>query len=152
MSSIIANSSSVRPTSLRPSGRRLLRAGVLTILAAVAANLVVRLLAGALIPIDPAFLPLGFGAIAAFTILGVGLGALVYAFIARRAANPARTFTIVAVIALVVSILPNLALMANPAAAPMPGGTAAYYGLLILFHVVAGVVAIVLLPRLGRGQ
>jgi predicted membrane channel-forming protein YqfA (hemolysin III family) len=146
MSSIRVNSSFTRP-----NGRRLLQAGLLTIVAAVVANLVVRLLVGALTPIDPAFLPLGFGAITAFTVLGVALGAVVYALIARRAANPARTFTVVAVVALVVSILPNLALMANPAAAPMPGGTAAYYGLLILFHIVAGVVAIVLLPRLGRG-
>jgi hypothetical protein len=39
--------------------------------------------------------------------------------------------------------------MANPAAAPMPGGSAAYYGLLIVFHLVAGIIAIVLLPRLA---
>jgi hypothetical protein len=128
---------------------RLLRAGLLTVVIAVLANVVVRLLVGALIPIDPAFQPLGLGAIVAFTVLGVGLGALVFAFIARRSSRPTRTWTIVASIALILSILPNLGLMANPAAAPMPGGSAAYYGLLIVFHLVAGIIAIVLLPRLA---
>jgi hypothetical protein len=144
------SSASVRSqpsTSVTPA--RLLRAGLLTLLAAVLGNVVVRLLLGALTPIDPAFLPLGLGALVTFTALGVGLGALVFAFIARRSSRPVRTWTIVASIALFVSILPNLGLMANPAAAPMPGGSAAYYGLLIVFHLVAGIIAIVLLPRLA---
>jgi hypothetical protein len=147
-------SSSVRiqsePADQRVSGRRLLGAGLATIAVAVVANLLVLAIVKAVAQPNPAFLPLSAGAVTAFTTLGVGLGAIVFAIIARRSQRPTRTFRIVAVIALVLSILPNLGLMANPSSAPMPGGTASDYGLLILFHIVAGLVAIVLLPRLAR--
>jgi hypothetical protein len=117
---------------------------------AVVANLIARAVLGLFMTFDPAFLPLTFGPIAIFTALGVAVGALVFAFIARRSARPNRTWTIVAVIALIVSIVPNFASMANPTAMPFPGGTAAGFGALIIFHIVAGVVAIVLLPTLAK--
>jgi thiol:disulfide interchange protein len=120
------------------------------VVVAVVANLVVRAILGLFMDFDPAFLPLTFGPIAIFTALGVGLGALVFALIARRSARPNRTWTIVAVVALIVSILPNLASMANPSALPFPGGTAASFGALIVFHIVAGLVAILLLPALAK--
>ncbi|MCU0508380.1 MAG: DUF6069 family protein [Anaerolineae bacterium] len=134
----------------RPSGALLFRAGLITVVVAVAANLIVRAILGLFMTFDPAFLPLTFGPIAIFTALGVALGALVFAFIARRSARPNRTWRIVAVVALIVSILPNFASMANPSAMPFPGGTAAGFAVLILFHIVAGLVAIVLLPRLAH--
>jgi hypothetical protein len=58
----------------------------------------------------------------------------------KRSQNPARTFWWVAIVALLLSILPNLGLMADPSAAPMPGGTAQANGVLIVFHFVAGLV------------
>jgi hypothetical protein len=136
--------------SARPSGATLFRAGLITVVVAVVANLVARALLGLFMTFDPAFLPLTYGPIAIFTALGVAVGALVFAFIARRSARPNRTWTIVAVIALIVSILPNFASMANPTAMPFPGGTAGAFAVLIVFHLVAGVIAIVLLPRLAQ--
>lgn len=134
----------------RPSGSTLFRAGLITVVVAIVANLVVRALLGLFMTFDPAFLPLTYGTLAIFTAVGVALGALVFAFLARRSARPNRTWTIVAVIALIVSILPNFASMANPTALPFPGGSAAGFGALILFHIVAGLVAILLLPALAK--
>jgi hypothetical protein len=139
-----------REAASRPSGGALLRAGVITVVVAVAANLIARAILGLVMTFDPAFLPLTYGPIAMFTALGVALGSFVFALIARRTAHPNRTWTIIALVALIVSIIPNLALMANPSAAPFPGGTAAGFGALIIFHVVAGLVALLMLPALAK--
>jgi hypothetical protein len=42
-------------------------------------------------------------------------------------------------------------MMANPAAAPFPGASALAFGVLIVFHIVAGLVAILVLTRLTKG-
>ena len=63
------------------------------------------------------------------------MGALVYAWLARRSANPARAYRIVALVALIVSIIPNVLAAFNPAMFPFPGGTATAFLALTLFHV-----------------
>jgi len=40
--------------------------------------------------------------------------------------------------------------MANPQMAPMPGGNALGFGVLIVFHVIAGVITIFVLTRMSR--
>jgi uncharacterized membrane protein YeaQ/YmgE (transglycosylase-associated protein family) len=121
---------------------------LLTIGAAVLANVVTRFIVGlAILAIPSNFDPLRYASIIAFTVLGAVGAVVAYWLIQRVSSNPNRTFTIVAVVALVLSILPNFGLMANPAAAPMPNGTPLGYGVLILFHVVAGVVCIYMLTR-----
>jgi hypothetical protein len=118
----------------------------------VLANWAARALLYAIVPLDPAFPPFSYSSIAIFTVLGVGLGAFVFALIAKRFPHPSRTFRIVALAALVVSIVPNFSLMANPSAGPFPGGSATAYAVLIVFHLVAGAVAIILLPALVRPE
>lgn len=132
------------------AGRRIWLAGIIAVVAAIAANLIVRALLFAWLDLPAGFPPLQPGAIIFFTIVGVGLGAVVYAMVARRSMQPARTFTWIAITALVVSILPNLGLMLNPAAGPFPGGSPLAYGILILFHIIAGFIAIGVITRLGR--
>jgi uncharacterized protein YacL len=95
--------------------------GLAAIVAAVIANLVVRAILTPLLGLSPDFLPFQLPRIILFTVGGTFLGLLVFLLVYRLSSNPTRTFTIVAVVAFFVSILPNLGLMANPAAAPFPG-------------------------------
>lgn len=129
--------------------RRLPRAAALSVLAAVAANLIALFAMRAALDLPAGFPPLTAGAITAFTILGTGLGALVFWWLSGRSRTPVRTYWIVAVVALVVSILPNLAAMGNPAMFPFPGGTSTAFVALIVFHVIAMVVSVVVLTRVA---
>jgi hypothetical protein len=85
----------------------------------------------------PAFLPL--------TVVGV-LGAVIaFAIVGRLARRPVRTFQIVAVVALVLSFLPDIGLFATGA----PGATLPAVLVLMLMHIVAAVVAVGVLTRLA---
>jgi len=100
--------------------------------------------------LSPEFPPLAPAPIALFTALGVGLGAVVYALLARYAARPNRLFTAVASVALVLSLIPNLALALAPGGLPIPGATPGAFLALVPFHLVAGAVAIGALTTMTR--
>lgn len=123
----------------------LLRAGLLSVVAAVVANIIAFFIARAVFDLPADFPPLSVGAITFFTILGTGVGALVYAWLSRRSAHPARTYRLVALVALIVSIIPNILAAVNPAMFPFPGGTATAFLVLTLFHVIAAVVSVMVL-------
>lgn len=93
----------------RLSNATLLRAGGAAVLAAVVANVVTRLLLGAVVPLSPDFMPFTPGPIIAFTLLFTLIGVGVLAVVNRVAANPLRTYNIIGVIAFFVSLIPNLA-------------------------------------------
>lgn len=122
----------------RLSNATLLRAGGIAVLAAVVANVAARFLLGAIVQLSPDFMPLTLGPIIAFTLLFTLIGVVVLLVVNRVAANPLKTYNIIAIIAFFVSLIPNLAGAANPLAMPM-GGTSADYLILIIFHVVAAV-------------
>lgn len=126
------------------------RAAALAVGYSVAANLIARQLLSLVIEFPSGFLPLTPGPIAVFTLLGTAMGGLVFWLLARALPNPLRPFQVIAWAALVLSILPNLALMANPQMSPIPGGSALAYGVLIVFHVIAGVITIFVLTRMSR--
>jgi hypothetical protein len=126
---------------------RMVRAGVNSVLAALVANLIVRFILGMLLDLPGEFAPLQFGAIAFLTILGTSAGAVVFYLISRRSNNPIRIYWIVAMVVLVLSIIPNFVMMANPGLMPFPGGSALTFGVLIVFHVVAGLVSVWVLTR-----
>jgi hypothetical protein len=135
---------------------KLLWAGPLAVLAAVAANLLVRAAALAAFDISPAFVPLnglgggpgGAGPTIAFTAAGVGGGALLLAVLARFTRRPVTVFRTVALAFLLLSFLPDVAMLNNPA---WPGATLESVGTLMAMHVVAGAIAIGLLTTLPRG-
>lgn len=129
---------------------KLLTAGLASVAAAVVANIAAFFIARAVVDLPAGFPPLSVGAIAFFTIIGTGLGALVFAWLSRRSANPVRTYVIVAVIALVVSVIPNFLAAGNPAMFPFPGGNATAFLTLVVFHVVAAVVSVGVLIRMAR--
>lgn len=127
------------------------RAAALAVGYSVAANLIARQLLGQVIEFPAGFLPLTPGPIAVFTLIGTAMGGLVFWLMARALPNPLRPFQVVALVALVLSCIPNFYLMANPQMAPMPGGTPQAFGVLIVFHVIAGLITIFVLSRMTRG-
>ncbi len=133
----------------RLTNATLLRAGGAAVLAAVVANVVARLILGAIVPLSPDFMPFTPGPIIAFTLLFTLIGVGVLAIVNRVAANPLRTYNIIGVIAFFVSLLPNLAGAANPSAMPM-GGSGTDYLILIIFHIVAAVAFLGVLNVLAR--
>lgn len=137
-------------TGNTPPISRILRAGLIAIVAAVVANLIVLVLVRTLLNLPADFPALQFAPIALFTAVGVALGVAVFAIISRVARQPVRTFWIVAMIALIVSLVPNILLALNPAAAPLPGGSALTYGVLSIFHLIAAFVSVPVLTTLSR--
>ena len=128
---------------------RLVGAGVVTVVVAVVGNLVVRALLFALFEMPADFEPFQPVRVTFLTVLGVAAATVAFAVIARRSGRPVRTFRRVAAVAFVLSIVPNLALAANPEAAPFDNASAAGFLILIVFHVVAAVISVILLPRLA---
>ncbi|MCS6940735.1 MAG: DUF6069 family protein [Roseiflexaceae bacterium] len=133
----------------RLSNATLLKAGSAAVAAAVVANVVTRLILGAIVPLSPDFMPFMLGPIVTFTLLFTLIGVGVLAIVNRVAANPLRTYNTIGVIAFFVSLIPNLAGAANPSAMPM-GGTGTDYLILIIFHVVAAVAFLGVLNVLAR--
>jgi hypothetical protein len=125
-------------------------AGSVSMAAAVAANLIVRAFLFVLLDLPGDFPPLQPISVIMFTLIGTGSGVLAYVLVNKYSKNPTRTYLVIAAVALLLSILPNFALMANPAAAPFPDGSALVFGVLILFHIVAALVFIPLLLKLSR--
>ena len=82
--------------------------GPLTVGSAVVAVLLVQWLAVALLESPPRFLH-RYGEPAAITAVLVTLGVVVLAIVSREATQPIRTFRRIAFVALVVSLLPDIA-------------------------------------------
>jgi hypothetical protein len=148
MSNQISNTVTVSNNGVDRS--KLLVAGVASVAAAVVANIVAFFIVRGVLDLPADFPPLSVGAIVAFTLVGTGLGALGFAWLSRRSATPARTYRNVAVVAFILSIIPNLLAALNPTMFPFPGGTPTAFLALILFHVVAAVVSVTVLLRLSR--
>ncbi len=129
----------------RVSLKRLLWVGPLAIVAALAANFIVRAIALAVLDIPADFMPLQTPAFIPFTVVGLLGAILVFAIIGRVARRPVRTFVIVAAVVLVLSFLPDIGLLASGA----PGATLPGILVLMLLHVVAAVIVVALLVRLA---
>ncbi len=115
-------------------------------MAAAAANALVRAIGIAVFDIPPEFEHLALRAVIVSTLAAVLAAGLVYALIARRAHNPDRTFTIVALVALVLSLLAPLSVgLQDPP--EYPGTDAASVGTLMAMHVVAATITIAALTR-----
>jgi hypothetical protein len=139
---------SVTPDSMKNGriGLRLWWVGVLAIIASVAANVLVRLFAVAVLDISPAFEPLsGYGDVISLTAFGVLGAVIVFALLARFARRPILMFKRIAAVALVLSLVPDLLLLV----ASVPGATAVSVGVLMLMHVVAWAISVGMLTTLA---
>jgi hypothetical protein len=124
--------------------KRLLWAGPLTVLAAIAGVLIVRILAVLILrPVNP---PPSLGWIlpGMFTLVLVTGGVLVFAVVARFAKNPLRTYHVIAFIFLLISFLPDIGF----ARSAMPGAGWPTAIALMIMHIVAWAITVTLLPRL----
>src|SRR5688500_13506543 len=142
MSTTIVNRSTGNPTM-----RRLLWAGPLTAVIAGIANVLVREVAVALGTIPADLMILQEAGVFISSFVQDLLGAVVFALIIKFAKRPVRTFQTVAVVALLLS-LTNPIMAAN---GMMPIGatisTATMLSMMVM-HIVAGAIAIYLMPKL----
>ena len=117
------------------------KVGGVAIAASVVANLVAFFILGAILDLpSPAdFPPLSAGAIGLITAVFAFLAVVAFFIVARVSKNPVRTYWIVATVAFVISIIPNITSALNPEAAPFPFPVASVLGIavLIVFHVIA---------------
>ncbi len=143
-----SSTSSAHPIE-RIAFSRLLWVGPLTILAATVANVIIQQIAVAVLNPDPAFLPLTQMPPIIFTVVGVLGAVVVYAVIGRFSRQPVRLFRRVALVALVVSFIPDILMLVTGF---NPGTTAANVAVLILMHVVAWGIAVGMLTRLAATE
>jgi Family of unknown function (DUF6069) len=145
MSSVALSSSAPLETRAVDRGRFAL-AGLATVVAAVAANVLVYLAGSALVGYDSRFLPLAnAGGTVLFTLVPAIVAVLLYALLLRLGGDPARRFTIVAGVALVLSLIPDFTYIPTVA-----GATAGQTAILVLMHVVAAGVIVGMLTALAR--
>ncbi|MCL5996879.1 MAG: DUF6069 family protein [Chloroflexi bacterium] len=104
--------------------------GGIALLAAVIVNVLIGLVAGTFVGGGVLRLPqLEIGNIALLTALGVLGATVVFAIVSRASARPVRVFRIIAVIALLLSFLPEIGLLAGSFGGQTAGGTAPRFGL-----------------------
>jgi hypothetical protein len=125
-----------------PFGRALMAGGI-TIILSIVANLLVRWIGMLILPVDPSFLPLAtWQPTVIFTTLFLVVATIVFLLINAFTSNPPRVFTIVASVALVISLLPDLMLLINPTAMPVGTPTLGAVIILIAMHIVGYLIAI----------
>jgi Family of unknown function (DUF6069) len=147
MSSTALSLSSSASAATPAFGRgRFVLVGLATVAAAVIANLLVYLLGSVVVGYDPQFIVLAnaSGTIL-FTVVPAIVAVLVYAALMRVTSNPARIFTTIAVVVLVVSLIPDLTYIPS-----VPGATSGQIAVLMLMHVVAAIVIVSMLTTLTR--
>ena len=88
--------------------RKLLWVGHLAVLASILAVLIVRVVAVAILRPDPTPLSLGWIIPIVSTFVFVAGAVLVFALVSRFAANPIRTYQIIAFIVLILSFVPDV--------------------------------------------
>src|SRR5215212_6065927 len=134
MSSTALSLSSSAPVASRAnSPGRFALAGLGTVAAAVLANLLVYALGSVVVGYNPQFIVLAnaSGTIL-FTVVPAILAVLVYAALMRFTSNPARIFTNIAVVVLIVSLIPDLTYIPS-----LPGATPGQTAILMVMHIVA---------------
>jgi hypothetical protein len=122
--------------------------GLATVAAAVIANLQVYLLGSVVVAYDPQFIVLAnpSGTIL-FTVVPAIVAVLLYAALMRFTSNPARIFTNIAVVVLVLSLIPDLTYIPS-----VPGASTGQTAILMVMHIVAAVVIVSTLTTLTRSR
>jgi hypothetical protein len=150
MSSIaLSSSSSSPPVPPRAvNWGRFALVGLGTVVAAVLANLLVYLIGSVVVDYDPQFVVLANpSATILFTVVPAIVAVLLYAALIRFTSNPARIFTNIAVVVLILSLIPDLTYIPS-----VPGATSGQTAILMVMHVVAAVVIVSMLTTLTRPQ
>lgn len=124
--------------------KRFALVGIGTVLAAVLANTLFYYLGGAIVNYDPDFVILSNpGGAIIFTLFPAIIAVALYAGLLRYAENPARVFTIISAIVLVLSVIPDFTYIPS-----QEGATAGQAVILAAMHVIAAGVIVWMLTRL----
>ena len=121
--------------------------GLVTIVLSIIGNLILLWIANLLVDVPPEFAPLGPLRISVFTVAFLLGTIIVYAILAAKVEHPIRTYQRVGWIFLIVSFIPDIAMLFVDF---MPGATVTAVIILMLTHVVAGLIALYLLPAMTR--
>ena len=142
--SSIALSSSEPEASRSLSWGRFALIGLATVVAAVLANVLVYFIGSAVVGYDPQFIVLAnVSATILFTVVPAIVAVLLYAILLRFSSNPARIFTNIAVVVLIISLIPDLTYIPS-----VPGASTGQTAILMLMHIVAAVVIVGMLTTL----
>jgi Family of unknown function (DUF6069) len=118
----------------------------LTVATAIVAVLAARAVAGLVLTVSPDFKPFLWASVIVFTTVLVTVAVLVFAVVVRVAGNPIGTYRRIAFVALVASMIPDLALpMSQNSGATWPAVIA-----LMAIHVAAWWVTVQMLTKLTR--
>jgi hypothetical protein len=146
--SSIALSSSEPEASRSLSWGRYALISLATVVAAVLANVLVYFIGSAVVGYDPLFIVLAnVSATILFTVVPAIVAVLLYAVLVRFSSNPARIFTNIAIVVLIVSLIPDLTYIPS-----VPGATSGQTAILMLMHVVAAAVIVGMLTTLTRSR
>jgi hypothetical protein len=124
------------------NARALWWAGPLTVAVAVLLVIATREVAFRLLDLPAGFPPLTWQGLIFFTVVGVGLGVLVFAVVAMFSSTPIRTYRKIALVVLVLSMLPDAWLPGN-----VPGATWPVAIVLMVTHVAAWAPTVFLLTN-----
>ena len=141
---------SPRTASAKDTPRRgLLKAAATTAAVAVVANLAIYAITDALVDVPERFTPLQPGSVVFMTLLGIALAAGFLRLLAGRTDRPVETFRKIVPVAVVLSLIPDIAIWAQGA---YEGAAEAKTVLpLMAMHLAAAAAAWQLLPNgLGR--
>jgi hypothetical protein len=145
MASLVGSSSTLQATR-STDWRRFALVGLVTIAAAVLANVIVYGLGRATVGSDPQFTILAdVGTTIFFTIIPAIVAVLLYALLLRFARRPDCTFAIIAAVVFVLTTIPDFTYI--PSA---PGATIGQTTTLVLMHTVAATVIVGLLTRFAQ--
>jgi len=123
--------------------------GLVTIVLSVIGNLILLWIANLLVDIPSEFDPLGPLRISVFTVAFLLVAIVVYAILVAKAEHPIRTYRIIGWIFLIVSFIPDIAMLYVDF---MPGATVTAVIILMLTHVVPGLIALYVLPAMTKAK
>jgi hypothetical protein len=142
MSSVVTSLGSAPPSRGVDWGRYAL-VGLATVIAAIAANVLVYAVGSVLVGYNPQFVVLAsVGPTVLFTVVPAVVAVLLYALLLRFANEPARIFTGIAAVTLIISVIPDFTYIPF-----VPGASAGQTAILVLMHIVAAVVIVSMLTR-----
>jgi hypothetical protein len=121
---------------------------LVTVVAAVVATSIIYFIGSVVVGYNPQFVVLSnVSPTIIFTIVPALVAVILYAILLRFTANPARTFAIIAVIVLILSLIPDLTYIPS-----VPGASGPQTAVLMVMHIVAAVVIVWTLTTFARPQ